>query len=180
MLIPVPTASDLAALTPDLDRLRQATDRLGLLGCYLYTVPTKDGRAAARMLAPSIGVPEDIADANSTACLAAHLSRQGFTTLTVDMGDSLSCPSSITATTETSPAGVLVDIGGIAIIRSSPLSEHCPPLPDMDRLVGAYGLAAAGNKYYPFPAIDDGTLATCAADLPEEFYWMGDIDATAA
>ncbi|MEV1174785.1 PhzF family phenazine biosynthesis protein [Nonomuraea sp. NPDC049784] len=116
MLIPVPTRADLAALTPDLDRLRQATDRLGLLGCYLYTVPTEDGRAAARMFAPSIGVPEDIANANSTACLAAHLSRRGFTTLTVDMGDALACPSSITATTEAGPEGVRVDVGGIATI----------------------------------------------------------------
>jgi trans-2,3-dihydro-3-hydroxyanthranilate isomerase len=116
ILIPVPTRADLAALTPDLDRLREACDRLGLLGCYLYTVPTADGRAAARMFAPSIGVPEDIANANSTACLAAHLSHQGFTTLTVDMGDSLFSPSSITTTTEPGPAGIRIHVGGIAAL----------------------------------------------------------------
>ncbi|MEV1177498.1 PhzF family phenazine biosynthesis protein [Nonomuraea sp. NPDC049784] len=105
-------------LAPDLDRLRVACDRLGLLGCYVHTVPTADGRAAARMFAPSIGVPEDIANANSTACLAAHLSRQGFTTLTVDMGDALSCPFSITATTGTGPAGVRVDVGGFTALAT--------------------------------------------------------------
>ncbi len=120
MLIPVPARADLAALAPDLDRLRAACDRIGLLGCYVHTVPTADGRAAARMFAPSIGVPEDIANANSTACLAAHLSRRGVTTLTVDMGDSLSCPSSITATAETGPVGVRVDVGGFAAIAGWP------------------------------------------------------------
>jgi PhzF family phenazine biosynthesis protein len=119
MLIPVPTREVLAAISPDLDRLRQACDRLGLLGCYLYTAPTADGRIAARMFAPSIGVPEDIANANSTACLAAHLSQRGFTTLTVDMGDSLSSPSSITATTTgTDPGGVRVQVGGVATIAA--------------------------------------------------------------
>jgi predicted PhzF superfamily epimerase YddE/YHI9 len=117
MLIPVPTRAVLAALTPDLDRMREVCEHVGLLGCYLYTVPTVDGRVAARMFAPAIGVPEDIANANSTACLAAHLSYQGFTTLTVDMGDSLSSPSSITAATaETGPGGARVQVGGVATV----------------------------------------------------------------
>jgi len=118
MLIPVATRADLAALTPDLDRLREACDRLGLLGCYVYTAPTADGRAAARMFAPSISVPEDIANANSTACLAAHLSHQGLSTLTVDMGDSLLSPASITATTETCPEGARVQVGGLATLTA--------------------------------------------------------------
>jgi len=118
MLIAVPTRADLADATPDPDRLREACDLLGLLGCYVYTFPTADGRAAARMFAPSIGVPEDIANANSTACLAAHLSHQGLTALTVDMGDSLSCPASIITTTETGPAGARVHVGGIATLTT--------------------------------------------------------------
>jgi len=119
MLIPVADRAVLAALTPDLDRLREACDLLGLLGCYVYTAPVVDGRLAARMFAPSIGVPEDIANANSTACLAAHLSHQGFTTLTVDMGDALSSPSSITASvTETGPEGLRVQVGGVATLTA--------------------------------------------------------------
>ncbi|GLY92420.1 PhzF family phenazine biosynthesis protein [Actinoallomurus iriomotensis] len=114
MLIPVSTRADLAALAPALDRLREACDRLGLLGCYVHTVPTADGHAAARMFAPSIGVPEDIANANSTGCLAAHLSHQGFTTLTVDMGDAVGSPSSITA--ETGPGGAHLYVGGVAAL----------------------------------------------------------------
>jgi trans-2,3-dihydro-3-hydroxyanthranilate isomerase len=45
------------------------------------------------MFAPSIGVPEDIANANSTACLAAFLGRE----LAVDMGDALGAPSTVVA-----------------------------------------------------------------------------------
>ncbi|WP_329001832.1 PhzF family phenazine biosynthesis protein [Kribbella sp. NBC_00709] len=111
VLVPVRTRADLDAFTPDLDRIREVCDRLGLLGCYVYTVPDTDGRVAARMFAPSIGVPEDVANANSTACLAAYLSRE---TLIVDMGDSLSSPATIIATTRPGPDGPRVDVGGIA------------------------------------------------------------------
>ncbi|MFI6599283.1 PhzF family phenazine biosynthesis protein [Nonomuraea sp. NPDC050536] len=113
MLVPVATPSALAALDPDLERLRIACDRLGFLGCYVYSAPTRTGRVPARMFAPSIGVAEDIANANSTACLAAHLAGQGITHLAVDMGDSLGSPSRITATALNSG---LIHLGGTAEI----------------------------------------------------------------
>ncbi|MGW5343886.1 PhzF family phenazine biosynthesis protein [Streptomyces sp. NPDC004050] len=112
MLVPVPTRAAVAALAPDLDALRDVCDRLGLLGCYAYGPPGSDGHLAARMFAPSIGVPEDIANANSTACLAAHLAREGSTGITVDMGDSLGSPSTVTATARQGPDGPLVHVGG--------------------------------------------------------------------
>jgi len=98
LLLPISTPSRLSDLSPDQDRLRDACDRLNLLGCYVHTEPTGTGHVAARMFAPSIGVPEDIANANSTACLAAHLSAQGIARVTADMGDSLGSPSTIIAT----------------------------------------------------------------------------------
>lgn len=116
LLAPMSTRSALAALAPDFDRLRDACDRLGLLGCYVYCVPTVEGRVTARMFAPSIGVPEDIANANSTACLAACLAREGMTDITVDMGDALSAPSTITAAAWQSEAGPRVHVGGTATI----------------------------------------------------------------
>lgn len=111
MLLPIAGRDRLAALRPDLDRLRAATDRFGFLGCYVYTVPDAEGRAAARMFAPSIGVPEDIANANSTACLAAHLGAD----LRVDMGDSLGSPATVTASAQ--PDGSVL-VGGIAALRN--------------------------------------------------------------
>ncbi|MER6122041.1 PhzF family phenazine biosynthesis isomerase [Streptomyces sp. NPDC001795] len=116
LLVPVRTRSVLAALAPDFDRLRDACDQLGLLGCYVYCVPTAEGHVTARMFAPSIGVPEDIANVNSTACLAAHLAREGMTDITVDMGDALGKPSTITAAARRSTPGPLVHVGGAATI----------------------------------------------------------------
>lgn len=110
MLVPVANRSALDALRPDLSSLREACLRVGLLGCYVYT---PGQRAAARMFAPAIGVPEDIANANSTACLAAHLhATAGIDAITVDMGDSLGSPATIAATV--APGNVYV--GGTARI----------------------------------------------------------------
>ncbi|HZD73676.1 MAG TPA: PhzF family phenazine biosynthesis protein [Actinomycetota bacterium] len=118
MLVQVVDRQVLAELAPDMTRLREACDRLGLLGCYVYSTPSPDGRAAARMFAPSIGVPEDIANANSTACLAAHLADHGVPALEVDMGDSLGEPSTITATARPGHGGPLVRVGGTATITT--------------------------------------------------------------
>lgn len=124
LLVPVSTRSALAALEPDFDRLRDACDRLGLLGCYVYSVPTAQGSVAARLFAPSIGVPEDIANANSTACLAAYLAGQGITGITADMGDALGSPATITAGALPGETGPLVHVGGVATIaRVVPLAR---------------------------------------------------------
>lgn len=121
LLVPVATASALAALAPTPERLRAACDHLGLLGCYVHTPPTDGGRVAARMFAPSIGVPEDIANANGTACLAAHLfARQGTARLTVGLGDALAAPSAITTRARTAPSGLLVELAATARVRPGP------------------------------------------------------------
>ncbi|MEV5971731.1 PhzF family phenazine biosynthesis protein [Streptomyces sp. NPDC051921] len=116
VLVPVADRAALAALTPHLDELRTACDRFGLLGAYVHSTPTPDGVLAARMFAPSIGVPEDIANANSTACLAAHLAGRGITGIAVDMGDSLGSPATITATTG---PGRTVELGGTAEVLTA-------------------------------------------------------------
>jgi trans-2,3-dihydro-3-hydroxyanthranilate isomerase len=96
--------------------LRDTCDHLGLLGCYVYCLPTPEGRTAARMFAPSIGVPEDIANANSTGCLAAYLAREGMAEITVDMGDAPGNPSTITAAAWQNQGGPHVHDGGSAAI----------------------------------------------------------------
>lgn len=118
MLVQVPDRTVLADMNPDMARLREACDRLRLLGCYVYSTPSPDGRAAARMFAPSIGVPEDIANANSTACLAALLADHGPSTLAVDMGDSIGEPATVTATARPGPGGPQVRVGGTATITT--------------------------------------------------------------
>nr|WP_255367125.1 PhzF family phenazine biosynthesis protein [Jiangella sp. DSM 45060] len=113
LLGPLATRAAVAALAPDLDRLRAACDDHGLLGCYVHSAPDDDGRVAARMFAPSIGVPEDVANANSTACLAAHLARFGRARVTADLGDALGRPATVTATVR--PDGA-VRVGGTAAV----------------------------------------------------------------
>ena len=94
LLVALASRQALTALTPDLDRLRRACEALGLLGCYVHTPAQADGRLAARMFAPAIGVPEDVANANGTACLAARLGRGE---IRVEMGDALGAPATIIA-----------------------------------------------------------------------------------
>ncbi|MEU7026440.1 PhzF family phenazine biosynthesis protein [Streptomyces sp. NPDC046275] len=110
-LVAVPDRAALWGLAPDPVRLRAACDRAGLLGAYVYTAPGPEGALAARMFAPSIGVPEDIANANSTACLAALLGRRGIASIAVDMGDALGSPATVTAAVR--PDGS-VEVGGLA------------------------------------------------------------------
>ena len=114
LLVPLSTPAALAGLKPDYDRLRDACDRLGLLGCYVHSGPTSEGRLSARMFAPAIGVPEDIANVNSTACLAARLAQRNMTRINVDMGDSLGSPATITATAERTRLGAQIRVGGAA------------------------------------------------------------------
>lgn len=128
LLLPVRSRAALAELAPDPARLRAACDRHGLLGCYAYAPPDRHGRAAARMFAPSIGVPEDIANANSTACLAAHAAGFGIHRLAVDMGDHLGSPSTITATAHHDGTGLRIRVGGRAaitrtVVRGTPHTD---------------------------------------------------------
>jgi PhzF family phenazine biosynthesis protein len=116
LLVPISSRSELAGLEPDLERLRAGCNRLGVLGCYVHSLPTSGGHLAARMFAPAIGVPEDIANANSTACLAAKMARGSKSRITVDMGDSLGRPATITAETWTTVSGLQIRVGGTAEI----------------------------------------------------------------
>jgi trans-2,3-dihydro-3-hydroxyanthranilate isomerase len=117
LLVPIATPSALSELRPDYDRLKDACDRLGLLGCFVHSLPSSGGRLAARMFAPSIGVPEDIANANSTACLAARLAQRGVQRISVDMGDSLKRPATIVATAR---SGLHIRVGGAAEVAQRP------------------------------------------------------------
>jgi trans-2,3-dihydro-3-hydroxyanthranilate isomerase len=119
LLIPVADRAVLARLRPDPRRLLAASRDFGQLGCFVYVPPTPAGRAAARMFAPAIGVPEDVANANSTGCLAAHLLATGRDpAVEVDQGDALGRPSSVRASATGSGAGITTRVGGTARLRT--------------------------------------------------------------
>lgn len=116
LLVQLSTPTAVARLQPDFDQLRDGCDRLGLLGCYVHSIPTTEGQLSARMFAPSIGVPEDVANVNSTACLAARLLQRNMNRINVDMGDSLNSPATITATTRQTQLAAQIRVGGAARI----------------------------------------------------------------
>jgi PhzF family phenazine biosynthesis protein len=113
MLVPLADSSAVRDLKPDYERLLRASEKLGALGFYVHSRPASDGRVLARMFAPAIGVPEDIANANSTACLAVRLGRER---ISVEMGDALGAPARIFARV----AAGQVRIGGLVSLAPTP------------------------------------------------------------
>ncbi|GAA1693620.1 PhzF family phenazine biosynthesis protein [Glycomyces endophyticus] len=112
LLVPV-EADRLGALVPDFGALAAACDAAGLLGCFVYA-PVREGWFAARMFAPSIGVPEDAANANSTAALAGVLAGDGpgSVRVVVSMGESVGAPSRIRAEAFPAAGGARVHVVG--------------------------------------------------------------------
>ena len=116
LLLPVAGRGVLAALRPDHVRLAAESRRHGQLGCFAWTPATGTARAAARMFAPAIGVPEDVANANSTGCLAAHLLATGRDpAVAADQGDALGRPSTVRATAD----GISTRVGGTARVSGT-------------------------------------------------------------
>lgn len=114
LLVPLPNRGTLSALRPDFARLAAECRRHGYLGCFAYAVAPGATTAAARMFAPAIGVDEDIVNANSAGCLAAHLLDTGRAgRLDVHQGDALGRPSTVCATARHTRHGIAASIGGL-------------------------------------------------------------------
>ncbi|WEV30049.1 PhzF family phenazine biosynthesis protein [Streptomyces sp. 71268] len=97
-----------------------ACQRYGLLGCFVYVPPVGGQPGAARMFAPAIGVDEEVANADSTGCLAAHLlDTAGARTVAIEVkrGDTLGRPASVLASARRKPVGVTARVGGSAMVR---------------------------------------------------------------
>jgi trans-2,3-dihydro-3-hydroxyanthranilate isomerase len=115
LLIPVADRTILMRLRPHQERLVAASRRWDQLGCFVYVPPARERRACARMFAPAIGVPEDVANANSTGCLAAHLLITGRPAdVEVDQGDTLDRPATVHAIATWTPHGIATTVGGSA------------------------------------------------------------------
>jgi PhzF family phenazine biosynthesis protein len=119
LLVPVQTTAVLHSLRPDLPRLAAECRRRGYLGCFVYTTSPARDRATARMFAPAIGVGEDVVNANSAGCLAAHLhATYGCGSVKVEQGHTAGRPSLVFATATVTPDGISTRIGGTATIRN--------------------------------------------------------------
>jgi trans-2,3-dihydro-3-hydroxyanthranilate isomerase len=121
LLVPVRERRTLLAMRPDFPRLAAECRRWGYLGCFAYVLAPTGKTAVARMFAPAIGVDEDIVNANSAGCLAAHLLDTGRAgSVEVRQGDALGRPSSVFAAATRTGDGIAATIGGLV---SFPLSE---------------------------------------------------------
>ncbi|WP_040808310.1 PhzF family phenazine biosynthesis protein [Nocardia concava] len=121
ILVPVRDRPALLRVRPHLGRLTAACHRYGFLGCFVYAPPVADQPCVARMFAPAIGVDEDIANANSTGCLAAHLlDTTGAQSLAIEVeqGDTLGHPATVLASARRTPTGITTRIGGLAVVRN--------------------------------------------------------------
>ncbi|WP_425696320.1 PhzF family phenazine biosynthesis protein [Micromonospora trifolii] len=120
LLVPVRDRRTLLSIQPDFDRLATECRRLGYLGCFTYALAPTARTGAARMFAPAIGVDEDIANANSVGCLAAHLlDTSGSGTIEIHQGDTLQRPSSVIASATHTADGVVARIGGLVDLGPS-------------------------------------------------------------
>jgi trans-2,3-dihydro-3-hydroxyanthranilate isomerase len=114
LLVPVRERRTLLAMRPGFARLAAECRRRGYLGCFAYTLESSGRTAAARMFAPAIGVDEDIVNANSAGCLAAHLLDTGRdAAIEVHQGDTTGRPSAVRATAAITPDGITTRIGGL-------------------------------------------------------------------
>lgn len=120
LLVRLRSPAALESIRLDSERLATECRRLGYLGCFTYVTSPTVKMAVARMFAPAIGVVEDVMNANSAGCLAAHLlDATGDGTIEVRQGDSLNRPSSVRATATHTRNGISTRIGGMASIVES-------------------------------------------------------------
>jgi len=106
---------DVAGLKPDLSRLAELPDVLGV-----NTIAGSGSRWKTRMFAPSGGVPEDPATGSAAGPLALHVARHGRIAfgdeIEISQGAEIGRPSTLYARVEGSPDNVeRVEVGGSAV-----------------------------------------------------------------
>jgi trans-2,3-dihydro-3-hydroxyanthranilate isomerase len=107
---------DVASLKPDLSRLAELPDVLGV-----NTIAGSGSRWKTRMFAPSGGVPEDPATGSAAGPLALHVARHGRIAfgdeIEISQGAELNRPSTLYARVEGSADELeQVEVGGSAVI----------------------------------------------------------------
>ncbi|TCB93378.1 PhzF family phenazine biosynthesis protein [Micromonospora zingiberis] len=123
LLVPVRERGLLLSIRPALDQLATECRRNGYLGCFVYALSPTGRTATGRMFAPAIGVDEDIVNANSAGCLAAHLLETGRPgRLEVHQGDAVGRPSTVFAAASRSANGLTAKIGGFVNV---PAEHRC-------------------------------------------------------
>ncbi|RAJ92461.1 PhzF family phenazine biosynthesis protein [Larkinella arboricola] len=98
LLIPVRSAAIVERIRPDLQAIEHISERLGLVGYYVFSPDTQkpDRDAGARMFAPAYGIPEEAATGMAAGPLACYLYdylKLRKTTLLIEQGHLMQPPS---------------------------------------------------------------------------------------
>lgn len=125
LIIPVKEERILEAIKPDLETIAQLSEKLGLIGFYLFALtPTEGVDATTRMFAPHYGIPEEAATGMAAGPLAAYLDKYraiDSTTVTITQGRFMkpASPSTILVRLEKTNAGIQrLFVGGSAIVAA--------------------------------------------------------------
>jgi len=80
LMVPVRTSDFLKQAVPNKTLLKQASERYGFEGCYLFTTDKKEGHhlAETRFFNPGIGIDEDAATGTAAGPLAGYLRQLQF------------------------------------------------------------------------------------------------------
>lgn len=73
LLVQVPDEETLKALQPLQDKIAAISEKLDLVGFYVFTTATAQADATARMFAPAYGIPEESATGMAAGPLACYL-----------------------------------------------------------------------------------------------------------
>ena len=73
LLVPVPDAATLRGLQVDQELVKSLSDRLSLVGFYVFTTEAGQADATTRMFAPSFGIAEESATGMAAGPLACYL-----------------------------------------------------------------------------------------------------------
>ncbi|WP_331972507.1 PhzF family phenazine biosynthesis protein [Ohtaekwangia sp.] len=101
LMVPVKNSEALQRAVPDKIRLKEASEKYGFEGCYLFTTdhPHTSILAETRFFNPGIGIDEDPATGTAAGPLAGYLEQQGYikqdTDYTILQGVAVKHPSYI-------------------------------------------------------------------------------------
>jgi trans-2,3-dihydro-3-hydroxyanthranilate isomerase len=114
--VTLPSEEDVAALRPDLGRLKRFDSVVGI-----NTIAGSGRRWKTRMFAPGGGIPEDPATGSAAGPLAVHVARHGRAPfgeeLEIRQGAEIGRPSTLYARVDGSPERIEhVEVGGSAVI----------------------------------------------------------------
>ncbi len=126
LMVPLAELDTLMGLKPDLARVAELSERLGVAGFYAFTLEAleKSSTAHARCFAPYVGVSEDPVTGTASGALGAYLVynsavevREPTTTMVVEQGHAMERPGKVHVEVGVSGGKPLkVRVGGRAVV----------------------------------------------------------------